>query len=300
MSNVFIIGDMHLKASSPISRKDDYPIAILNKIEYLAGIAKSVKCNTFILLGDVFDAPITSLPYLATVINTFKKISEQGISIYTIVGNHDIRNNRMDSLSTTALGILISTGYVKLAPKDLVIDNTVFKCFNYPDEIESACCEDKYTVCIAHKYYEFGLGDGLDSLTNDEVTKLKYDAMVLGHYHVPCDTIDVGNTVLYRPGSLSRCTSEPYNKLRTPRALLFNCENHKTIYVEIICGSAEEIFVDKIEGNNQAMVSMHDLINFITTSYNSADVDIREYFCNLNIPYECRKIISRYLDSVGA
>ena len=74
MANVFIIGDLHLKAVAPISRKDDYPVAILNKLEYLAGIAKSVKCNTFILLGDVFDSPITSLPYLARVIETFKKI----------------------------------------------------------------------------------------------------------------------------------------------------------------------------------------------------------------------------------
>lgn len=300
MSNVFIIGDSHLKASSPVSRKDDYPTAILHKFEYLAGISKSVKCNTFILLGDVFDAPVTSLPYLATVINTFKKISSYGITVYTIVGNHDIRNNRMDSLSTTALGILISTGYVKLAPEALTIDNTVFKCFNYPDDVKKSTDDGKYSVCIAHRYYEFELGDGFDSLSSDDVINLGYDAMVLGHYHAPCDTIDVGNTVLYRPGSLSRCTSEPYNKLRTPRALLFNCENHKTVYVEISCGSADEVFVNKIEGNNQEMISMHDLINFITTSYNSTDMDVREYFCKLNIPCECRKFISKYLDSIGA
>jgi len=298
MSNVFIIGDLHLKAAAPISRKDDYPVAILNKLEYLAGIAKSVKCNTFILLGDVFDAPITSLPYLAKVIETFKKINDKKITVYTIVGNHDIRNNRMDSLSTTALGILISTGYVKLAPETLIVDSTVFQCFHYPNEIKKAYTDEQYTVCIAHRYYEFGLDDY--SLHESDLINLNYNAMVLGHLHNPCDTLDIGNTVLYRPGSLSRNTSEPYNKLRTPRALLFNCKKHKAVYVEVLCETAENIFVDKIEGNNQKIVSMHDLINFITTSYNSADMDVREYFANLNIPCECRNIISKYLDTAGA
>lgn len=298
MSNVFIIGDLHLKAQAPISRKDNYPIAILNKLEYLASIAKSCKCNTFILLGDVFDSPITTLPYLSKVIETFKKINEQKITVYTIVGNHDIRNNRIDSLPTTALGILIATGYIKLAPNNLIIDNTVFQCFNYTDEIKPALEDEKYTVCIAHRYYEFNLDEY--SLHESDINKLNYNAIVLGHLHTPCDTIDVGNTVLYRPGSLARNTSEPYNKLRVPRVLLFNCKKYKAVYVEIVCNNAEDIFVDKIEGNNQKIISMHDLINFITTSYNSADMDVREYFANLNIPCECRNIISKYLDTAGA
>jgi hypothetical protein len=45
---------------------------------------------------------------------------------------------------------------------------------------------------------------------------------------------------------------------------------------------------------------MKDLINFITTSYNSADVDIREYFSKLDIPYGCKEKITKYLDNIGA
>lgn len=297
MSNVFVIGDLHLKGLAPISRCDNYPIAILKKIEYLAGISKSCKCNTFILLGDVFDSPVTSLQYLANVINTFRKVSESGITVYTIVGNHDIKNNRMDNLPFTALGILISTGYVKLAPRDLKIENTVFKFFNYPEDVTPKLSGD-FEVCIAHRYYEFGLS--WDSFHEEDVINLNYDAMILGHLHVPCDTIEVGNTTLYRPGSLSRSTSEPYNKLRTPRALLFNCENHKATYVEVMCSPANKIFVSQIDGNNKEVISMKDLINFITTSYNSADVDIREYFSKLDIPYGCKEKITKYLDNIGA
>ena len=295
--NVFIIGDMHLRAVSPISRCDNYPIAILNKIEYLANIAKNYRCDTFILLGDVFDSPITSLPYLATVINTFKKIHEQGITVYTIVGNHDIKNNRMDSLGPTALGILISTEYVKLAPRDLLIGDTLFKCYNYPEELEVRS-SDKYEVCIAHQYYEFALSG--NSLQENDLIRLNYDAMVLGHYHVPCDTKTVGNTILYRPGSLSRSTSEPYNKLRIPRVLVFNSKNHKAAYIEISCGSGEEVFINTIEANNQAAMSMRDLIQFITTSYSASDMNVRDYFNSLEIPFQCREKIAKYLDDIGA
>lgn len=297
MSNIMIIGDCHLKAASPISRLDNYPTAILNKLLYLAGVAKNENCTTMLLLGDVFDSPVTSLPYLADVINTFKKISEYGITVYTIVGNHDIKNNRMDSLPGTALGILISTGYVKLAPRDLIIDSTVFRCFHYPETIEKAMQDERYQVCVAHLYYEFSLAN--DSLHEDDVKQLNYDAIVLGHYHVPCDTETIGNTLLYRPGSLSRSTSEPYNKLRTPRALIFNCVNHKAIYLETVCSPAEKVFVQQIE-NDQQIFSMKDLIQFITTSYSSSDMNVREYFGNLDIPYVCREKIAKYLDDIGA
>ena len=296
MCNILFIGDLHLKCNSPVSRRDNYPTAILNKLQYLANVANTYKCNTFMLLGDVFDSPITSLPYLAEVINTFKCIKEKGITVYTIVGNHDLKNNRMDSLSSTALGILISTGYLKLAPRELTINNTIFKCYNYPEDIEPKS-SDKYEVCVAHLYYEFNLAH--DSLQSSDLERLNYDAMVLGHLHNPCDTITVHNTELYRPGSLSRNTSEAYNKLRTPRALLFNCNNHKACYIEVSCESAENVFVSQIE-NNKTSFSMKDLIQFITTSYSSSDMNVRDYFNNIQIPYECREKIAKYLDAVGA
>ena len=298
MSNVIFVGDTHLKGSSPISRCDDYPTAILNKLEQLIQLSNNFNSKTVILLGDVFDSHTTTLPYLAKVINTFKKIHDSGITVYTIVGNHDIKNNRMDSLESSALGILISTGYVTLAPSTLVIESTVFQCFNYTSELKEAPENERYTVCVAHRYYEFGLS--WDSLTHEDLARLNYDAMILGHYHVPCDTATVENTVLYRPGSLSRSTSEPYNKLRTPRVLVFNCVNHKAAYVDIQCSPAESIFTNVIEQPNQMVFSMKDLVKFITTSYTSSDLNIRDYFAQLDIPYDCRVKISEYLDTIGA
>lgn len=297
MSSIIFVGDLHLKGSSPISRVDDYPTVILNKLESLINTAKSFNCDKIMLLGDVFDSHITTLPYLAKVINTFRKISDAGIDVYAIVGNHDIKNNRMDSLDSSALGILISTGYLKLAPRNLIIDDTSFNCFHYPEELTNNN-ESCYSVCVAHRYYEFGLS--WDSLTSEDLKSLNYDAMILGHYHVPCDTLSIEDTLLYRPGSLSRSTSEPYNKLRTPRVLVFNCLNHKTVYVDIPCERADKIFTNVIEQNNQICFSMKDLVKFITSSYTSSDLNIRDYFAKLDIPYDCRVKISDYLDNVGA
>jgi DNA repair exonuclease SbcCD nuclease subunit len=297
MSNIIFVGDTHLKGSSPISRCDDYSTAILNKIESLVQVANSFNCNKIVLLGDVFDSHTTTLPYLAKVISSFKKISDAGITVYTVVGNHDIKNNRMDSLSSCALGILISTGYVKLAPRTLTIDDVDFNFFHYPDELVKRD-SDNYSVCVAHRYYEFGLS--WDSLTRDDVKSLNYDAMILGHYHVPCDTVTIEDTLLYRPGSLSRSTSESYNKLRTPRVLIFNCLNHKTAYVDIQCESADKVFTTTIEQSNHICFSMKDLVKFITSSYTSSDLNIRDYFAQLNIPYDCRVKISDYLDNIGA
>lgn len=297
MSNIIFVGDLHLKGSSPISRCDDYPTVILNKIESLAQIAGSFSCNKVVLLGDVFDSHTTTLPYLAKVINSFKKLNDSGITVYTIAGNHDIKNNRMDSIGSSALGILISTGYVKLAPRKLTVDDVDFNLFHYPDDLIKND-SDNYSVCVAHRYFEFGLS--WDSLTREEIKSLNYNAMILGHYHVPCDTVTIEDTLLYRPGSLSRSTSESYNKLRTPRVLVFSCLNRKAVYVDIQCEPADKVFTTAIEQNNQLCLSMKDLVKFITSSYTSSDLNIREYFAQLEIPYDCRVKISDYLDKIGA
>ena len=61
-----------------------------------------------------------------------------------------------------------------------------------------------------------------------------------------------------------------------------------------------EVFVAQIEPNNRQTLSMKDLINFITTSYSSSDMNVREYFNSLEIPYACKERIAKYLDDVGA
>lgn len=297
MCNVFIIGDLHLKCTNVISRKDDYPNAILKKLEFLGSIAADYKCKNFIILGDVFDSPSTSLPYLANVINTFKKLNECGINVYTIVGNHDIKNNRLDSLESTALGILLATNYVKLAPKELQIEDTLFKCFNYTDELTPKQ-SNKYEVCLAHRYYEFSFDEY--SLHEQDLKDLNYDVMVLGHLHSPCETEQIYNTTLYRPGSLSRNSSEPFNKIRTPHVLVYNCNKHCGTYLDVACSSGSEIFIESKGKQDNQSISMKDLINFITTSYSSSDMNVRDYFNNMELPLEHKLKISKYLDEVGA
>lgn len=296
MCNVLFIGDTHLKSNSPISRKDDYPRVILNKLRYLAKNADIYNCKTFLILGDVFDSPTVPLSYLSEVINTFKEIRDRGIEVYSIVGNHDIKNNRLDSLPSTALGILFATDCVKIAPKEFVIDNTIFRCYNYTEEVLPKATNN-YEVCIAHLYYDFS---GVkDSLYEDDLKRLNYDAMVLGHLHTPCETITVHNTELFRVGSLSRNTSEVFNKVRTPRALLFNCKTHNTMYIDVMCESAENVFVQQTNKKNEVTFSMKELIQFMTSSYLQSDMDVREYFNKLQLPYECKTKIVKYLDKAG-
>ena len=295
-NNVIFIGDTHLKATSPVSRTDDYPSAILNKLEWIASISTAYNTKTLIILGDVFDTPATTLPYLSTVINTLKAIKNTGIEIYTLVGNHDIKNNRMDSLPSTALGILVATECLRLLPRELKIGDTLFRSFHYPEGVTPKASDD-YEVCVAHLYYDFNMLS--DSFSESDILRLQYDAMILGHYHVPCNDLTIGKTTIYRPGSLSRGTSELYNKTRTPRILLFNCDNHKAEYIDVECRQGSEIFANQSEKDVRAMASMKELIYSITNSYQTSDMDIRDYFNAMNIPYNCRKVLSNYLDRAG-
>ena len=296
MSKIIFVGDVHLKGSSPISRKDAYPEVILNKIRFLWDFATTIDCSTIIFLGDIFDTVNTSLQYFSHCLSLFKDMSRKGIDLYTIVGNHDIRYDSMDTLPITPLGILLESGEIKLLDS-LTVDDVYIKGCHFPNKPIKNEESEIYSILLLHRFYESGFNE--EPITKENILELNYDTYILGHDHRPYSTITLDNGVtIYRPGSLARNSSDSYNRLRKPRILIMDTDMKEFYYEEVPCEPGENVFFEK-EAETQ-VVSMADLVAYLRSSYHTDNNSIRSYMDTVTMPNDVHDLIIHYLDALGA
>lgn len=299
MSKVIFVGDVHLKGSSPISRKDDYPEVILNKLKYIADYAEEIDCKHILFLGDIFDTVNTSLQYFSYVLSVFKNIKDRGIELYTIVGNHDIRYESLDSLPTTPLGILVKSNVISLLDTLEIDDVRIVGC-HYSKEPEQNKNDDIYSILLLHKFYESGFGE--IPVTREDAINLGYDTYILGHDHKPYSTqvirYGLKTIQVYRTGSLARNSSDQYNRIRIPRFLVFNTEDKSYEYVNVQAESGFDVFFE--QQAEQETISMKELVDYLKSSYHTSDSTLRDYINEAPIPDDVRQLIDTYLDILGA
>ena len=295
MSKVIFVGDVHLKGSSPISRKDNYAEVIPNKIRFIWDFATTIDCSTIIFLGDIFDTVNTSLQYFSHCLSLFKEMSKKGMDLYTIVGNHDLRYDSMETLPITPLGILLESGAIKLLDS-LTIDDVFIRGCHYPEKPVENDNVDFYSILLLHRFFESGFNE--EPIKKTDMEYLGYDAYILGHDHRPYPTITLENGIrIYRPGSLARNSSDSYNRLRKPRILIFDTDLKDFYYEEVQSESGENIFFEK---EVETQVSMADLVAYLRSSYHTDNNSIRTYMDTVTMPEDVKELITHYLNVLGA
>ena len=299
MSKIIFVGDVHLKGSSPISRKDNYSETILNKLRFINDYAHSIDCTTFIFLGDIFDTVNTSLQYFSHCLTLFKEIKESGIDIYTIVGNHDLKYDSMDTLPVTPLGILVKSDAIQILDS-LTVDDVYIKGCHFPESPQPNTQSDLYSILLLHRFYESGFNE--TPITKEDAIDLGYDTYILGHDHRPYHTVEIETDTqsikVLRPGSLARNSSEQYNRLRKPRILILDTDTKLFHYEEVPSESGMDIFFEKQA--EEQLVSMKELVDYLKSSYHTADSSIRDFVKNTDIPEDVKSLINTYLDLLGA
>lgn len=101
-----LIGDVHLSDQPPSLRTDTYTDDILAKIEQAVRIAAAHHCEAIIQAGDVFHIKAPARNSHSLVQRTHEALTSQGIPVLIVPGNHDLSNDRMESLQKQPLGTL--------------------------------------------------------------------------------------------------------------------------------------------------------------------------------------------------
>jgi len=105
---LMFIGDVHAADAPPSKRTDSYKDEILEKLREIVEIAEKEAVDAVLFAGDIFhhkEPRRVSHRLIQELIEIFLSFPE-GVTVYILVGNHDITMGRLDSLEKQPLGVL--------------------------------------------------------------------------------------------------------------------------------------------------------------------------------------------------
>ena len=187
-------------------RKDNFLETSINKLDYIA------TNNDFVIIcGDLFH---THSNNAFIFYNVYKLFNKHKGKFYAIAGNHDLIHNNLEVLEKTTIGSLALTKVLSLEFDKFQIAGVNFQVSHVMKNLDKIPVDtENKSVLIGHNYLEMELAPK-ESLTRDEIRKLNYKLVFLGHDHAPYEEEFVGNSTLIRMGSLTRIDTQKYNKDR--------------------------------------------------------------------------------------
>ena len=236
MSKVAICIDPHI-TDRHRCRKDNFLDIVLGKLDYIA------QNNDYVIIaGDLFHTSNNSSQIFYKVYSLMKK--HEG-KFFAIPGNHDLLHNSLGSLDRTTIGSLALTGVLHLFFSQVEIDGVIFKASHVIKNLEKFPIDSENNrVLIGHNYLEME-GSAKESFTKEELKKLNYKLVFLGHEHKPYEEMVLGNSTLIRMGSLTRIDTQPYNKERKIYYYQLDTETLDYKKVEVPAASAKDIYTDE-------------------------------------------------------
>ena len=231
---IAIVGDPHISEKTPRCRIDNYLETVLGKLEYIAKNNDKV-----IILGDLFHIHSNSTLLFNTVYKVFAKYPNKFISI---LGNHDVFHNNISALNRTTIGSLYYTGVLDLKLKGFELGGIRFEVSNVLKDMSKIPVDkDNESILLGHNYYGTELSPK-ETFSREDITKLNYKMVFLGHDHKPYDEEFVGNSILVRMGSLTRIDTQDYNKDRKIYYYQLDSETMEYDKLPVPCKSTTEVY----------------------------------------------------------
>jgi DNA repair exonuclease SbcCD nuclease subunit len=258
--------DWHLTDTPPGRRTGNYVEEILAKVEFVGNLAHQIG-GVHLCGGDVFH--VKSPDSRSNSFSLERRISlAMQISplhkVFGAIGNHDIFQDLMSSLPKQPLGSLIASGvYHDLSAQHIIFENksgsvrVLVEAFPYADDevtlatVLAAPPRPEgvtHRIAIMHQYGHTG-GAGLmfghRTIGYNELADVDYDVMLWGHDHSREKTVQVGNVLHVRLGSLSRASlsGDEINRPVSAALLVFDEERVRFQEKEIPVKPLELAFV---------------------------------------------------------
>jgi hypothetical protein len=258
---LLLIGDPHLEGRQPGFRKDDYPLVILEKLQWCLHYAREYALLPAVL-GDLFDKPRDNPTWM--ICKLIEMLSMEVIGLY---GNHDCADPVLcehDSLS-----LLVKSGRLRLVDADSPWCGTmsgrpvVVGGSSYRQEIPKGFdCPDvkpgtvPLVVWMCHHDVSV---PGYEEQGRIEPREIRgIDLVINGHIHRRLDDVQKGGTTWLTPGNISRRARSDVTRDHTPAVLRIDVtpdryECHRVVVPHL---PFDEVFhplvVDQIADSNES------------------------------------------------
>ena len=152
-------------------------------------------------------------------------------------------------------------------------------------------------ICVAHCFYEDSFAQD-HNLHIKDIVELGYDYYVLGHLHKPMEDIKVGDSTIYRIGSLSRGTASQ-DQLDRDKVYILEYDTDLDYFnkISVPCLPAKEVFNESIflRKEEQSLDTQKILDNLVFTSNDS----IYDVLDRSEQPEDIKQIVEQYLQAAG-
>lgn len=310
MSKIAIIGDTHFSPKTPVSRKDDYPNTLLNKLNNLLLDCINNNVTDCIFLGDLINANQMTMDYFIRLYKQFLQFSTNNIKLHLILGNHDLPHGNEEFLVKSPIAILLDSELFN--NKSFVIDDCYFELSNYYNTVDKLQIHNEFhnihcKVFCGHYFYLSGYNDTLHTITPEICNKLDYQFYFLGHDHTPYDVLKLKTYEVHRPGSFSRATSDTCQISRDNiNFCIFDTET-KTVEYKAIQNTllSKDIYkeaklLSKLnETENIDTTLSEDIENLISSLSFNFSSDIYTVLDSLNIEQNVKERVIKYLEEEG-
>jgi len=230
------LSDLHLRAKRPLGRIDeDYFEAQFNKLGQIKEIAVKEDIKVIIIGGDIFDSNKGSLYLLYRTMEFFRDWAKEGITIYSLAGNHDMLGQNIDALNKTFLGIMFASGHIlKLEEEEFKeatingIDYRLIPDPNYSLKTLSKKYSDLKRIIVSHDMITPNANFPFEVLPISKI-KTSADLVLCSHYHIPFVKKNK-DTLFINPGSMMRIKHTTENVERQPQIAIINVTKNKIDY----------------------------------------------------------------------
>lgn len=230
--DLILTADWHLRSTIPICRKDDFFEEQAKKIDFILQESDRYQCP-ILVAGDIGDKPQWENWLLEKYIGKFKAHSQR---IYVLPGQHDLPNHRLDKLSESGLGVLVTSEAVyPLINQRWFDEKFKISCFPFGEKLNGPTYkkENKEIAIIHQLVSQNPLWKGQKNFISAKSLLGKfpcYDLIVSGDNHQSFAEEYKGR-LLVNPGSIMRTTIAQKNF--KPRIYLWYAETNTVKEVSI-------------------------------------------------------------------
>ncbi len=314
--------DVHLAASPPQSRMDDWTETVLDKLRQVGEIAHEVGAAAVIDGGDFFHIKTPSRTTHALIQKVAAVHNEYPCPVYCVRnGNHDVKFGDGAYLDEAPLGVLFATGVFKMLDADGVTfrgegsSGQKIRLVGIPyhgksydmSKLAVVKGDEDYLMIAAHLLASPAGGEMFgteDIVRYSDLVDLDADVFMFGHWHKNQGVTELKGKQIVNIGSLTRGALSEDNVKRIPEvAILRFGEDGCTIERRgLRVKPASEVF--DVEGRARQEAKSMTVDAFVdsvkTTLTQQTRKPLLEVVRELDMPDPVRERIMLYLEAEGA
>lgn len=229
MTRILCIGDLHVMDKPPAGATDLYLEDLFNSLHYTAKFASDPKnkIDAVVWSGDVFNHKNPARTSHATVLRLIKVVREYGVRLYIVIGNHDISNDRVESVyEKQPLGVILEAGATELNgwADDLPLYGAPWQQnWEDPEAVTKVfegyakrTAGTTHSLAVTHcSIFPPSLADDIifDHVPAEDIAKAMGNegSLYYGHIHEDHGVYEVDGVTFANVGALSRGSLHEYN-----------------------------------------------------------------------------------------